>query len=556
MPAAATSTRLNAAGNGQVKCAYSADVNRDGTSGIPGSTSLEGTNFHGQRPAGVSRGTTGFEFHTYVSKRVKYVEPYAGFVTLFEFQNSSSDYGATDLQGSLVNHPPFQGTLIGGVAVTPWEVRDAFQRVELEFRAKGTYRSEGRDYSPLFDALGSSDAPSKCAVRTSQRSAPAGPGGYPSVVNTSSDKVYVTGITDVQQHGIYTLSGAVTFQAGEYVKFNLGGAFTAEEGHIITFDQPCNPDFKNDPATAGPCKSAGTRRRPAAPPNAGVTGIPNPNYRAVIDAPGRRFRADGDAVGRLGKCRRDVLSRRGGSRRAEPLPRPPNRRNCGRGQMTSSDSRGWPPMRSLATALALALALALTSGAAHAKGDERRRVAVSHAGRGLRSVCPSLHRPSPRCGTAAVRFSDASSTISSSKPHKIWELTVDLPARAGTSVEPPSEATLVQQAGSSWVFSPRLALEGSRLNVRIVAVAPSRERAARAHRRDEADGDRGPCGPHDAGSRPRSGHACTGCRAASGSKRARHRSPCPVERACRAGAECGRPRRLHRILAGARRGFR
>ena len=106
----------------------------------------------------------------------------------------------------------------------------------------------------------------------------------------ADDKVYVTGITDVQQHGIYTLSAAATFQAGEYVKFNVGGAFTAEQGHIITFDQPCNPDFKKDAGTAGPCKSAGGSTGDA---NANVTGIPNPNYRAVIDAPGRRFRADG-----------------------------------------------------------------------------------------------------------------------------------------------------------------------------------------------------------------------------------------------------------------------
>jgi hypothetical protein len=295
MHACGSSAGLNIAGNGQQKCAYSSDVNRNGTNGdFPltgasgGGVNLEGTTFKGQRAAGVSRGTTALEAHTFISKRVKYIEPYSGFITLFEFQNGSSDFGATDLQGALVNHPPFQGTLLGGIAVTPWEVRDAFQRIELDFRAKGTYRSEGRDYSPLFDALGSSDAPSMRRPNFAAFSG-TGPGGA-SVVNTGSEKVYVTGITDVQQHAIYTLSAAATFQAGEYVKFNVGGAFTAEQGHIITFDQPCNPDFKNDAGTAGPCKSAGGSTSDA---NANVTGIPNPNYRAVIDAPGRRFRADG-----------------------------------------------------------------------------------------------------------------------------------------------------------------------------------------------------------------------------------------------------------------------
>ena len=70
------------------------------------------------------------------------------------------------------------------------------------------------------------------------------------------------------------------------MKFNLGGALTLEQGHILTLDQPCNPDFKNNPGTAGPCRSSNANGTPRA------TGIPNPNYRAVIDSPGRRFLID------------------------------------------------------------------------------------------------------------------------------------------------------------------------------------------------------------------------------------------------------------------------
>jgi hypothetical protein len=105
------------------------------------------------------------------------------------------------------------------------------------------------------------------------------------VANPNSRKVYTTGITDVQQHGIYTLSTQFTFQAGEYVKFNLGAAYTIIQGHLITFDQPCNPDITNDLGASGPCRTAN-----GGTPSA--TGIPNPNYRAAIDTPGRRFRFD------------------------------------------------------------------------------------------------------------------------------------------------------------------------------------------------------------------------------------------------------------------------
>jgi hypothetical protein len=294
MHACSQTTGLNLSGT-QQNCAYPSDINRNGRSGerraptSGGTVDLEGTNFSGHREPGVSRGTTGLEAHTYASKRLKYIEPYAGFVALFEFQNASSDYGISDLQGSLVNHPPFQGTIIGGLAVIPWEVRDQFQRIEVDVRAAGTYRSEGRDYSPLFDALGGSDAKSMRNPNFAAFKANPGSNQFPSVVDPSSQKVYMTGITDVQQHGIYTLSTAVTFQAGEYIKFNVGAAYTAEQGHIITFDQPCNPDFKNEIGAAGPCRSASSS-------TASATGIPNPNYRAVIDAPGRRFRVDDSTI--------------------------------------------------------------------------------------------------------------------------------------------------------------------------------------------------------------------------------------------------------------------
>ena len=149
----------------QQKCADPSDIDRDGqgeeadyrtdVAGRP--VNLEGV-FNGGRQAGVSRGTTALQLHTYLSKRIKYIEPYGGFEALFEFQNESSDYGATDLKGSLVNHPPLRGTMLLGTTVIPYEVRDKFQRLYFDFRFTGTYVSEGRDYSELFDALGSSDA--------------------------------------------------------------------------------------------------------------------------------------------------------------------------------------------------------------------------------------------------------------------------------------------------------------------------------------------------------------------------------------------------------------
>jgi hypothetical protein len=142
---------------GQLSCANFSDVNRNGTAGDANGVE-EGNFARGDRPAGVTRGTTGLELHSFISRRIKYIEPYAGFRALFEFQNQSSDFGQTDLQGSLVNHPPLEGWMILGLQIIPWENREAFQRFAIDVRATGSYRSEGREYSELFDALGSSRA--------------------------------------------------------------------------------------------------------------------------------------------------------------------------------------------------------------------------------------------------------------------------------------------------------------------------------------------------------------------------------------------------------------
>jgi hypothetical protein len=289
----------------QVTCANPNDIDRDGQSGeadyeVPDATNPSTTiqldeGPGGNRKAGVSRGTTGLNFHTYLSRRVKYIEPYGGFDVTFEFPNDSSDYKAVDLKGSLVNHPPLRGSMIVGIAVIPWEIRDAFQRVTIDGRFTGSYVSEGRDYSELFDALGSSDAPSLRYPNFSDYRAnpdPTTAGEAPSVVNPNSQKVYFTGLTDVQQHGVYEFSFSATYQAGEYVKFNAGGSYTLAQGHFVTFDQACNPDFDDDPGASGPCRTGSPPSGPGEESTFAATGIPNPNYRRPISDPGHRFKVD------------------------------------------------------------------------------------------------------------------------------------------------------------------------------------------------------------------------------------------------------------------------
>jgi hypothetical protein len=288
-------------GAGTVECAHPSDIDRDGTR----DNDLEGFDVS-ERDAGVTRGTVGLEVHTLVSKRIKYLEPYGGFSALFEFQQDSSDYLVTDLQGSLVNRPPIRGTMTLGLMIIPWENREKFGRLTFDVRVQGQYTSEGRDYSEIYDAIGSSGAASMRQPQwakyklndacTKTLDPTTGEprydcGGQPiSVIDPSSQKSYVTGLTDVQQYASIRGQGSVTWQASEFVKFTLGFGFTHDQKHSITGDQPCNPSFKDSVEGAGPCKSGNEL-------NIGevisATGIPNPNYRPTINAVGRRFWVDG-----------------------------------------------------------------------------------------------------------------------------------------------------------------------------------------------------------------------------------------------------------------------
>jgi hypothetical protein len=244
------------------------------------------------RDPGLSRGVDGIGFHTVFSRRYGYLEPYTGFKMLAEFAQAQSDMGQTnDFTGALVNHPPLVGTFLMGLEVIPWEHREQFQRLVGDLRVAGTYHSPGREYSELFDALGSSTAGT---LRTGN------PGAYHqgttstgtpgSVADPTASKAYFTGITDQQAFGSLAVSGSATWQAGQYIKFTAGLGLTWNQSHLITSADSCNPSFNGDINVAGPCTQPnGTNAKTA-------TGIPNPNHRDVIDLPGHRFAADDTTI--------------------------------------------------------------------------------------------------------------------------------------------------------------------------------------------------------------------------------------------------------------------
>jgi hypothetical protein len=256
----------------QVSCAQPNDINRDGALG-------------GARRAGVDRGTTSVELHGTVARRFEQLEPYLGFSALFEVPNSNSDFGPSR---------PWQeglGTRAGfslGAEFMPWEVVEQYQRLSLDLRFTGMYHASGRDYSELFDALGSTNAPSyrrpNFAGYLSNPDA-ATRAEFPSVVDPDSEQVSATGITNVQGYGAYALRLMARWQAGRYVHFDLGGGWALTQRHVISWGQPCDAARATDLAHAGPCLAGESGAQH-------VLGAPDPSYRPEVEQPGRRFIVD------------------------------------------------------------------------------------------------------------------------------------------------------------------------------------------------------------------------------------------------------------------------
>jgi hypothetical protein len=252
----------------------------------PDPTIHDSHNFADRGP-GSSRGMYSIVGKTIWSRRFGYVEPYSGFWVQADFPSSDSDFGKWNPTNNLERTPPLQGSFGLGLEVVPYERREEFQRLSADFRLKGTYRSPGRDYSELFDALGSSQGQSLRTPNPSQYIAGGGPNM--SVADPNSELVYFSGITEAQAYGSFTLSGGATWQAGEYIKFQLGTAVTYAQPHLVTAADTCNPNNANG-SNAGPCRSA------AIGGGSTVQGVPNPDHRDSIDLPGRRFSIDDTTV--------------------------------------------------------------------------------------------------------------------------------------------------------------------------------------------------------------------------------------------------------------------
>jgi hypothetical protein len=228
----------------------------------------------------MSDGTHALTFETQMSHRFRYAEPYGGAGVSVQFAGRAADAFASggDLLGYRHTRPPLVAEFVAGMALIPWENRGKLQRLTLDFRLRGVWVGEGRSYSPLFDALGTSTNP---ALTTPNCEGVPTPGttdctGAP----TGLQLVPFVGVTDVQAHGKLGGQIAVDLQAARFIRFGFGGSLLYTTPHLVTGTSRCNAQAT--PSSASDARIAGCSE-----------GVVDPHHRVVLDTPGQRFSLDG-----------------------------------------------------------------------------------------------------------------------------------------------------------------------------------------------------------------------------------------------------------------------
>ena len=218
---------------------------------------------------GISRGLNELAFGFRLSRRYGIVDPYFGIEALLGWSKGGNNYFIDGGSAGQINtNPPMVGTLDFGIEIIPWDVPEHHRKLVIGVGSGGKYHSEGREATPLFDALGTSD------YFLEQDYVDFNGNG---VLDTrlGEDKAISrwTGMTDVENYATFFGHIYVMIQPAKYVKFVLGFKGAHESEHFITKTDQCPADQV----------ASGTN---------GECGAYNWGHRPELDLPGNRFRIE------------------------------------------------------------------------------------------------------------------------------------------------------------------------------------------------------------------------------------------------------------------------
>jgi hypothetical protein len=214
---------------------------------------------------GISRGVNELRAGTRLSRRYGWLDPYFGFEALIGWPQEGAAYQISgNAAGQINDMPPVVGRLDFGLEFIPWDVPELHRKLVIGLGGGAMYHSEGREYTPLFDALGTSP------YFTTQEYVDFNGNGQRDPGEAAAIDTW-EGITDVENYATFYGQLFVSVQPAKYIKLRVGSNLGHETEHFIT---------KTDQCPADQMQSDGT------------CAVYNYGHRPELDAPGNRFRAE------------------------------------------------------------------------------------------------------------------------------------------------------------------------------------------------------------------------------------------------------------------------
>ncbi len=255
----------------------------------------------------VGRGVHELNFKIAASKRFDWLEPYFGAEYVLPLASTDSLFGEIDpgSRGQVLTTPPHEGRFTLGTEFIPHENLETGERYSLDLRFQFGYRSEGRDYTPLFDHMTDPDNPCngvtlqdvrpdfdgdgnlvnandvQCAWVVQQASNFQGPADrydLNELVNDGDDTPFAfTDLMTVDSHGTFSGRFAFHLQPVEMFRFTGVAGVTRHQSHLLT-------NARTGRAVEGPDVDMDDRIER------------NPAYNPSYDNAGDRFRVQGYSI--------------------------------------------------------------------------------------------------------------------------------------------------------------------------------------------------------------------------------------------------------------------
>ncbi len=217
--------------------------------------------------AGVGGAVHALSLITAISRSFGVVEPYVEFKGILRFPDPGGPFQNERVTQTLVSPGHTLSMLLGSEFHVWHRPNDEGPYLSLDLGLVADYTFEGREFTELFDALGSSGcSPGDGCSRT-----------YYTRDLANGQQRKVNGITDVEQYGRYGAKVGLTYQPARYVKVRLGFDYWHTTSHYITFAD-AGVDIDG---------TRGVRGR-----NSQNLNEFNPFYNSSYDEYGRRFRVD------------------------------------------------------------------------------------------------------------------------------------------------------------------------------------------------------------------------------------------------------------------------